>query len=88
MPINPNDAFQSRHRIDSNSGKEQAGMMITLSQKHRLTGYIWHENMSWAGLCMSTLGKHRNMSDCTFYEAAQCLRVASVWKNRKEAGIK
>jgi len=87
MPTNPNNAFKARHRVSPDNYKDLAGMMISLYQKRQLTGLVWKLGISWADLCMSTLRKHKNMSDCTFYEAARCLVAAGVWKNREETGI-
>jgi len=86
--LNPNKAFQSRHRVNPDNHKELAGMMISLVQKQELTGISMRLGIPWGKICWAVLGKYKNMSDCTFYEAGRCLITASVWKNREEAGIK
>jgi len=87
MPTTPNEAFKGRHQVNPDNHKELTGMMITLFQKHQLTGLLWELGIPWDRLYMAVFHKHKNMSDCTFHEATRCLIVAGVWENRKEADI-
>jgi len=80
--LNPNRTFKDREF------KGGTGMMITLDQKHVLTGFTMRQGVKWRDLCMSTIGKYKNMSDCTFYEAALCVGKVRSWKSKKGAEIK